>query len=243
LGYIRVVGPLLAEVIATLDARYTPEEPPSADPYELALWENVAYLVDDARRRAAFEGLRAAVGFDPESILRAPEELVAEAIADGGMQPARRVEKVQRCAAIAREIGRDKLAEAVKQGGPFARKMLKRFPGIGDPGADKLLLFAGTTAHLAPESNGLRVLGRIGWGEPYEEGEGDYARSYRSAAEAVAGELPKGDLPWLRRAHLLLRAHGQSMCRRSHPLCELCPLAGKCAHAKAHGKPPKRRKR
>jgi endonuclease-3 len=236
-------APPLDEVIATLEARYDPPAAPSDDPYELALWENVAYLVDDARRRAAFEGLRREVGFDPESILRAPEQLLTEAIADGGMQPGRRAEKVRRCAAIAGELGREALAEAVRQGGPFARRILKRFPGIGDPGADKLLLFAGATRLLAPESNGLRVLNRLGFGEPHVEGEGDYARAYRSAADAVAPELPPRDLPWLRRAHQLLRAHGQEMCRRSHPLCELCPLQAKCAHASASGKPTGKRRR
>src|SRR5690348_2282789 len=137
--------PPLRDAIAALEARHDPAPPPSADAYELALGENVAYLVDDARRRAAFDGLRREVGFAPDSILRAPEELLTEAIADGGMQPARRVEKLRKCAAIAREIGLEKLGEAVRQGGPFARRILKRFPGIGDPGADKLLLFAGAT--------------------------------------------------------------------------------------------------
>ena len=46
-----------------------------------------------------------------------------------------------------------------------ARRALKRFPGIADPGADKLLLFAGVTPYLALDSNGLRVLLRLGYGE------------------------------------------------------------------------------
>ena len=36
--------------------------------------------------------------------------------------------------------------------------ILKRFPGIGDPGADKILLCSRGAATLAPESNALRVL-------------------------------------------------------------------------------------
>jgi endonuclease III len=31
-------------------------------------------------------------------------------------------------------------------------------------------------------------------------------------------------------AHLLLRRHGQELCRRSEPTCDNCPLAADCEY-------------
>lgn len=47
------------------------EGPPTADPFELMLWENVAYLASPERRRAAFELLQSTVGTAPHEILAA----------------------------------------------------------------------------------------------------------------------------------------------------------------------------
>jgi endonuclease III len=48
------------EVIQRLTAMYGPPAPaPAADPFELVLWESVAYLVEDDRRRSAFQALAA----------------------------------------------------------------------------------------------------------------------------------------------------------------------------------------
>ena len=142
------------------------------------------------------------------------------------MRPPERANKLLEAAEIAREVGLAELRRLAKQGGPAARKVLKRFPGVGEPGADKLLLAAGGAVALAPESNGLRVLVRLG----YAKEDRSYAKTYRSAAEAVAPELP-GDRTWLVAAHQLLRRHGQETCRRSEPRCDLCPLARVCAYA------------
>jgi len=109
---------------------------------------------------------------------------------------------------------------------PEARKALMKFPSIGAPGAEKILLLSGSHPVLGLDSNGLRVLIRLGYGR---EGK-SYAASYRSAQEAAAPRLePRCDR--LIRAHLLLRRHGQTLCRRSRPRCEACPVASVCAYS------------
>jgi endonuclease-3 len=59
------------------------------------------------------------------------------------------------------EFGGD-LGAALRAAPGKARRALRSFPGIGEPGAEKILLFSGRQARLAPESNGLRVLVRLG---------------------------------------------------------------------------------
>lgn len=215
--------PDLREAVARLlEAHGTLEPPLARDPFAAVVWENVGYLVDDVRRRQVFERLRDTVGITPEALLAVPEDDLARLIADGGMLPAHRAAKVQKAAAIAAEIGVDELRRQAAAG--TGGRLLRRFPGIGEPGADRLLLLAGGKRTLAPDSNALRVLVRLGFGTESD----DYTAMYRSAAAAVAPRLPD-DFDWLVRAHQLLRRHGQEVCRRSVPRCEICPLTRMCA--------------
>jgi endonuclease-3 len=214
----------LQALISRLESLYGPPDPPVVtDPFEMVLWENVAYLVDDERRARVFARLREEVGLDPEDILTKSPQVLAEIIRDGGMQPERRAEKLIAAADEVLPQGVEALRELVRTAPEKARKRLQRFPGIGEPGADKILLFSQARRTLAADSNALRVLVRVGFGQEDE----NYGRMYRSAAEAVAPQLPE-DFPWLIRAHQLLRRHGQEICRRGVPLCEACPLTSVC---------------
>src|SRR5262249_44624403 len=110
-----------------------------------------------------------------------------------------------------------------------AKKALRKFPSIGEPGAEKILLFAGSHPVLALDSNGLRVVLRLGFGKE----EKSYAKSYRSVQDALAPGLPL-DTAFLTEAHQLLRRHGQELCKTSHPKCEACPLNEQCAYYRSH---------
>lgn len=219
----------LAELVATLRRLYgPPAAPPVTRPLELILFENAAYLVDDARRLAVWQRLRARVGTTPQKILAAPDPVLADAIVDGGMHPLARAAKLKRIAEIALEAFGDDLDEVLERPLPEAKRALRKFPGIGEPGAEKVLLFAGARKILALDSNGLRVLVRLGFGTEQK----NYAATYRSAQGAV-GDLSARPFPWLVAAHQLLRRHGQELCKASAPRCERCPLAPSCRYATA----------
>ena len=217
--------PDLARVLDVLEkAHGKPKPPPTTEPFELVLWENVAYLADDERREEAFRALKKRVGTRPERILSARGEVLLE-IARAGIVAGRSVEKLRRAAAVAlQQFGGD-LRSVVKRPLPEARKALMKFPSIGAPGAEKILLLSRSHPVLGLDSNGLRVLIRLGYGR---EGK-TYAASYRSAQEAAGPRLePRCDR--LIRAHLLLRRHGQTLCRRRRPRCEACPVGSVCAY-------------
>ena len=110
-----------------------------------------------------------------------------------------------------------------------AKKLLRRFPGIGEPSADKILLFCRAQRTLGPDSNALRVLVRLGFGKESDS----YQRTYRSVAEAVAPDLP-ADFASMIKAHQLLRRHGQELCKRAAPRCDACPLASACVWCLTH---------
>jgi endonuclease III len=190
----------------------------------MILWENVAYLADDDRRQQAFQTLKQRVGTKPTQILSASDEALLE-VTRHGIMPEKFVEKLRKCAEIALEEFDGDLRPVLKLPLPRAKKALQTFPGFGEPGAEKIMLFSRAYPVLALESNGVRVLLRLGFGEEKKS----YATTYRLVQRAVEGELD-GDYPWLIEAHLLLRRHGQELCRRSEPRCDECPLAADCEY-------------
>jgi endonuclease-3 len=106
-----------------------------------------------------------------------------------------------------------------------AKKALMRFPSIGEPGAEKILLLARSHAVLGLDSNGVRVLTRLGVVKESRS----YAATYRAVQAFVQPSLDRG-FDWLIRAQHLLRQHGQQLCRRTNPQCERCPLNDRCAY-------------
>jgi endonuclease-3 len=217
-------------IIDELQNFYGRSAPPKVnDALGMILLENVAYLVSDERRERAFEALREKVGLSPPEILTAHEETLLDVARLGGMLPAARVEKLSRIAQIALQEFAGDLDRILKQPLTQAKKSLKKFPGIGDPGAEKILLFSKTHPILALDSNGLRVLRRLGFGEEQKS----YAATYRSAQEAAQEDLKerlRKDFDWLIAAHQLLRLHGQRICKTTTPLCASCPLKGSCRY-------------
>jgi endonuclease-3 len=218
-------SPRLPAIVAALRKLYGPPE--AAEPqgaFSLILWENVAYLADDAKRAAAFDRLRRRVGTTPAKILGASRAEL-RAIARAGILADGRVEKIRESGRIAMEEFGGDLDSALDGPLPQAKKALKRFPGIGDPGAEKILLLCRKEKVLALDSNGLRVLQRLGYGRK----EKSYAAAYRSVQQAIRAEGKDG-FDWLIAAHRLLRRHGQELCRNTRPRCEACPLRKNCAY-------------
>lgn len=212
-------------VIDQLGAHYGwPSPPQITDPFEMIVFDNIAYLVNNERREAVFESLRKRVGLKPAEILSAPVELLREVAAPGGMDVEGRIEKVRSSAQLVLRSFHGDLNNVLKLPLKQAIKSLSRFPGIGEPRAEKILLFTKTHPILALESNGLRVLLRLGFGEDHK----NYATAYRSAQQAVKNQL-KPDCDWLIGVHQLLYRHGQELCRRTDPACPQCPLNDGCS--------------
>jgi endonuclease-3 len=223
-------------IIKKLEKFYGRPVPPQiTDPLELILFENVAYLANDEKRAAAFKALKKKIGTRPEQILKASQKQLEEITRMGGIVPELRAQRLRQIAEIVHYIFKDDLEAELRKPLPQAKKSLKRFPTIGDPGAEKILLFAGAYPVLGLESNGLRVLLRLGFAEEKK----NYSASYRGVQQALAGQLPshldkvKGkyasQCDALIAAHQLLRHHGQELCKRTRPLCEAgCPLTEEC---------------
>ena len=202
-----------------------PAPPITTDPFELILWENVAYLISDERRAEAFTLLRKSVGTKPHEILAAKNDDLLRVARLGGMQPEKRAAKLRELALISMNEFSGDLNAALRLPRPHAKKALQKFPSIGEPSAEKILLFTRSYPVLGLESNGLRVLLRLGFGAEQKT----YSASYRSVQEAIRDQL-NDNYDWLIDAHLLLRRHGKELCKTNRPVCEKCPVRNVCAY-------------
>jgi len=207
-------------ILATLSAR--------ADPYEMILYVICGYPATDVSCTKGFEALKKQVGLRPDDILAAPVEKLREILRLGGIVPELRAERLREIAARVKHEFGGNLRAVLQRPLPEARKALKTFPTIGDPGADKILLFTKTAPVAAVPSNCVEVTLRIMTGRTSK----NYQANYRSEQDILRAELPE-DCAALLRAHLLLKQHGQVICKRTRPLCERCPISSDCAYFRA----------
>ncbi|HEY4361529.1 MAG TPA: hypothetical protein VGN17_11180 [Bryobacteraceae bacterium] len=201
-----------------------PLPPPKRDPFELILYENIAYLVSDDRRERAFRELKQQVGTNPADLLTASVEELSRITALGGIFPELRARRLQEAARLVRDDFSGNLKPVLQLDFVKARKALAAFPAIGVPGAEKILLFTGAHPSLALESNGVRVLTRYGFAKEQKS----YFTTYRNLQKALAAEVRDQCAPLIT-AHQLLKLHGQELCRRSEPRCDACPAHDSCS--------------
>lgn len=220
-------GSRLSRVVAGLRDRYGPIAPPPASTaFELVLWEKVAYLTNDARRTAAFRELKRRVGTTPRAILAAHRSVLEAICAMGGaVEIAKRADNMRRAAEYAIAEFDGDLDRACTLPFREAKRALQGIYGIGEPGAEKIMLLTHAHACLPLDSNGARVLLRLGYGADDK----NYSRMYKSVVDAARPEAPE-DIDWLIDAHVLLRHHGQETCKASVPRCELCAVRAACAY-------------
>ncbi len=224
---------MLARLLDTLEAHYGPQWPAwPADPYQFLLWWYCGYPASETKCAKGWESLKKNIGVEPRRILAADSAKLASALMPGGLYPEQRAQHQKGTAdRVLEEFGGD-LSNALQRL-PLdkARAALQTFPGIAKPGADRILLFGAISPVAAVPSNSTHVAARIFQGG----GSGNYNREYAEAQRKIEQDIPPA-FDARQRAYLLLKYHGQAICRRSSALCSACPVAPSCAYAKAKRK-------
>jgi len=219
--------PDLNQLLDTLEVHYGPQAPEwPTDPFTFLVWWHCGYPASDASCAKGWAALTQNFGLEPEELLAANPTRLALALKAGGMVPELRAERLKEIAErVQKEFGGDLAGALRRLPLPKARAALKKFPGIADPGADRILLFAGVSPIAAVPSNCPHVLVRIRSGQEDQ----NWGKTYRAAQEMVAAEVPaKFDARI--RAYLLLKRHGQQPCKLAKPKCGECPVRGSCAY-------------
>jgi endonuclease-3 len=201
------------------------------DPYEFIVWWHCGYPQSTARCTKGWDSLRKTVGVAPVKLLAATPAKLAEALKPGGMVPELRAQRLREVAMrVQHQYGSD-LRSALL--GPLkeVKKLLKTFPNIDDPGADRILLFAGIMPIAAVPSNNVAPLMRIFHGSERE----NYGANYRDSQEMIEQQVPSKIADRIR-AYLLLKVHGEELCKRTNPKCEECPVRNHCLYFEKHPK-------
>jgi endonuclease III len=230
----------LVEIFKLLEGLYGPQSAAGpTDPYQMILYLNCGYPATDASCSKGFASLEGNVGLTPERILAAPKAKLARLMRSGGIVPDVRAGRLKEIAkrvrnefggnlrsALKKHIEQDKVASG--SGLKGAKKALQAFPTVGEPSADKILLFAKLAPVAAVPSASLDVPTRIFVGRPVK----NYPADYRAARQILDSALKNEFVP-RQRAYLLLKKHGQEICKRSNPKCAICPLTSHCAYLQA----------
>jgi len=216
----------VAAVLDKLEAFYGPQEPCwPVDPYAFLIWWHCGYPASDTTCTQGWDALNKEIGIESRQILKSTQAKLAHALKSGGMVPEVRAMRLQQIAERAEnEFGGD-LRNALVGRIEEVRKKLKKFPGIADPGADRIFLFGKVAAVAAVPSNCPHVLVRIQVGLERE----NYGVTYREAQTLIEAEVPEQFHARIR-TYLLLKVHGQTVCKRSKPKCSECPVSAHCAY-------------
>ncbi len=216
----------MAQVLDRLEKFYgKPKAPKLTDAYELVLHRNAGYPQSDVNCHKGFAALKKEIGLTPAKILAAPVEKLRHALRSGGIVPELRAQRLREIAArVETEFAGD-LDAVLKRPPAEAKKALRKFPTLGEAGAEKILLFTDTAPVAAVPSNCIHVPLRLGFGTENKS----WAASYKSAQEAIRADLPETCAAQLR-AYLLFKQHGQTLCKSARPKCAECPVADECGY-------------
>jgi endonuclease III len=230
----------IADILDTLESHYGAQQPHwPTDPFPFLVWWHCGYPPSDERCTRGWAALSREVGVTAEALLSAPASRLARILKSGGMVPELRATRVQSIASrVQQEFAGDLRSALAALPLARARALLKEFPGIADPGADRILLFAGLAAPAAVPSSCPQVPVRIAAGsEPPA-----YTAVYAQARRILEQQLPATP-PARMRAYLLLQIHGRSLCKRTSPRCSECPVVTRCAYAARRLRPTRGRAR
>lgn len=215
-----------AEILKKLTELYgvqSPEWP--TDPYQFLVWWHCGYPASDERCAKGWQALTQEIGIEPRDLLAATPAKLAAALRNGGMVPELRATRLNEIAAKVQNEFAGDLRSALVGSVDEARRVLKRFPNIADPGADRILLFADVAPVAAVPSNCPHVLVRAILGQERQ----NYGVTYREAQQAVEEGVPR-TISARQQAYLFVKKHGQEICKRSNPKCDRCVLSDSCAY-------------
>lgn len=219
----------LNDILDTLETFHGKQEARwPVDPYQFLVWWHCGYPPSEERCTRGWESLKSEVGITPAELLSAKGSRLSAALEAGGLVPQLRATRLQEVASRVRDECRGDLrASLAALGSAERRRVLKTFPGIGEPGADRILLFGNIAAVAAVPSNCPHVPLRIGAGREAAS----YGATYAQAQELLVSRVPQ-TFAALTRAYLLLQQHGRVLCKRESPKCKICPVAKSCAYAR-----------
>jgi len=167
----------------------------------------------------AYQNLRSKVGVDPNSIIRAPIEVIEDAIRPAGLAR----QKAATLKRVARKVlelgGEDSLATMDPE---VLRAEMLQVKGVGPKTIDVFLAAYRGLGVFAIDTHAKRIAVRWGLVKPNAK--------YEEVSEALLEFFGPDNAE---EAHRLLIALGRLYCRARNPRCSECPLRDACPYLRA----------
>jgi endonuclease III len=224
----------LNALVLALQKFYGPLPLPPRDPFTLFVWEVLSPHSTPQKRDATLAALKRIPALTPDSMWRAPQKKLQDAVGLAGPYAENRLRALRTGVDLFRRS--PSLSATVRGPLPTARRALKGLPQMGEGGAHRMLLFAANHPILPVDARVARTATRLGFGAAQK----DFAKTARSVREALAPELG-GSLDAYRRTFLYLSHHGGATCTEADPHCGVCPLLDVCPFGRSRVKHEDRR--
>lgn len=198
---------------------------PPSDPFTLFVWEVLSIHTAPRKRDAVFAALKKLRALTPDSMWRARHAALEGAVALAGPYVEQRLHSLREGVEVFRRS--PDLLKTLKGGdAASALKAVKLLPRMGEGGAYRMLLFAGSHPVLPVDARLARVARRLGYGSE----QANFHQTARSVRHALEQGLPRS-VNIYRQAYLYLSHHGAASCTEVSPHCTVCPLRTECPSA------------
>ncbi|HDD05124.1 MAG TPA: endonuclease III [Candidatus Aenigmarchaeota archaeon] len=214
-------GSLWKEVKEVFESEGVPwREKDFSSPFQNLVAVILSQNTSDRNSTRAYIGLLKKFGkITPETLRKAREEEIREAIKPGGLYNLK-AKRLKELAEVFDKINIEKLRQ---MGREEARKELMKIKGIGQKSADVFLNYVLGKPSFPIDTNIKRVIKRLGW---VKEG-----ANYEEMRRVLENKIPK---KYWRRAHELLIRLGRDLCRPRNPKCGECPIREFCEFGKRY---------
>ena len=130
----------VAEILDQLESHYGKQSPTwPTDPYEFLIWWHCGYPASDKTCAKGWNALHKVTSIAPQEILNAGVEKLTGALKAGGMVPELRALRLTEIAMRVQNEFAGDLRTGLTGSIQKVRAILKKFPNIADPGADRIL--------------------------------------------------------------------------------------------------------
>jgi len=216
-----------------LESRYpTRDWARGMTPFEILISTVLSQSTTVANERRGLEDLRARIGvITPRRVADTSEADITAAIWHAGLGR-QKAPRIRRIAMEILERHGGRLEEVLALPTDRARAELMALPGVGPKTADVVLSMAGDHPTFPVDTHIARIARR-------------WSLSRRGDYESIRFALERWTPPQKRKAwHLVIIAHGRSLCKARNPRCDECPVRQDCdwyRQHRAHGKRISRR--
>src|SRR6266705_629798 len=190
---------------------------PAETPFEVIVGALLMQQTAWRNVEAAIRNLKAAGLFDPSAIAAAPIPILRKHVRVAGLYGTKPARLKAFCRHLLERAHGD-LGRYFDRPTEVVRADLLAQDGVGPETADSILLYAGGHPVFVVDAYTVRIGTRIGLFR---------TREYRAIQNFFEQHVPR-ELATYQEYHALLVRHAKTLCRRTNPVCEECPIRSLC---------------